>query len=75
MPTWKKKKKWCLWTSEICYNIKVCLLNVKDRKNITSKMFCYLFTKYNQNGQNISYIRHFWIGGHIQWGQKTAFWM
>jgi hypothetical protein len=31
-------------------------------------MFCYLFTKYNQNGKNISYIRHLWIGGHIQWG-------
>jgi hypothetical protein len=50
MPTWKVKL-WCLWTSEICYDInKVCLLNVKYPKNITTKMFCYLFTKYNQNG-------------------------
>jgi hypothetical protein len=39
-----------LWTSEIRYNIKVCLLNVKDTKNITAKIFSYLFTKYNQNG-------------------------
>ena len=25
-----KEKWWCLWTSEVCHHIKVCLLNVKD---------------------------------------------
>jgi hypothetical protein len=27
-----KEKWWCLWTSEVCHNIKVCLLDVKEPK-------------------------------------------
>jgi hypothetical protein len=56
MPAWKEKQ-WCLWTTEICQNIKICPLNVKDPKNIISKMFFYLITKNNQKSPKWDFDR------------------
>jgi hypothetical protein len=40
-----KEKWWCLWTFQVCHNIKECLLNVKKNQKISHPKFFYSLEK------------------------------
>jgi hypothetical protein len=55
-----KDKWWCLWTSEVCHNIKVCLLNVKDPKISHPKCFFISLHKITKMGKILTIFAIFW---------------